>query len=71
MSETQTTKDQYILKQVKSMHSKAASQGGTNGYCSECDLLWPCPTYHIADGHGPVYDCEDAKWCDHLGVPLL
>lgn len=37
------------MGKIASMHRKDVAAGGmTSGYCSECNWLWPCPTYDWA-----------------------
>lgn len=54
---------------VMGIHEKGSSGPGgmTDGYCIECDGMWPCRTYHIAAGWGDTWqDCIDANWCEHV-----
>lgn len=62
-----------LLEEIADLHSKTVTgDGGTDGYCSECQWLWPCKTYHIAKGYGSDAHnaCVDANWCSHEQVKM-
>lgn len=59
-----------ILGHVVSLHSKSVRpDGGTDGFCQECEWVWPCRTYHVAMGWGEPDDCRGENWCKHASVP--
>lgn len=56
---------------IASYHHKAVYEGGgTDGYCVECETVWPCRTYHIAAGWGQGDECWADHWCDHAKVTV-
>lgn len=56
---------------VKHRHAKGEGPSGmTDGYCAECQVVWPCPTYHLIMGWGDFEDCWEQHWCDHAKVVL-
>lgn len=58
------------INMVAGLHGPTHSPGGAvTGYCSECQIQWPCPTYHIAVGW-EYHDCEEKGWCEHAGVTM-
>lgn len=60
------------LSAIAEMHAKRIDpQGGTEGVCAECGLLWPCRTIHYANGWGDPQPCEDDGWCSHAGVAVI
>lgn len=38
--------------------------------CAPCRRPYPCPTVHLANGWGEIYECEKAEWCRHAEVRL-
>lgn len=61
------------MHRILGLHVKTEGPDGmTDGTCAECWHTWPCPTYHVAAGWGldSFYECEDAHWCSHEGVPM-
>lgn len=44
-------------------HQHVSTHGITSGYCRECDLAWPCPTYiwatHDRDLFAPWDPADD------------
>lgn len=62
---------QETLDDVLAIHVQITGPGGVvSGYCAECEYHWPCDTYHRAKGYGPIYQCDEAKWCKHEEIPL-
>lgn len=62
---------EHAMQSILSLHALPIDVGGmTSGYCNECGKKWPCDTYHRAKSYGEIYQCEESKWCEHLGVPL-
>lgn len=58
------------LEHIIALHLKAVKpDGGTDGYCQECDWIWPCRTYHVAMGWGEPDECRADNWCKHAAVP--
>lgn len=57
-----------IFDAITKLHRKTDIGGGmTSGYCAECDVVWPCRTYHLAMGWGDTFDeCWDEGWCRHV-----
>jgi hypothetical protein len=56
---------------VVELHCKSEGPGGTtDGYCAECGWLWPCRTWHEAQGFGDGEDCYEARWCCHAEVVM-
>lgn len=59
------------LTDILNLHTKGEGPAGmTTGYCSECEIRWPCPTAHIALGHGDLEPCEEAGFCSHVGEKI-
>lgn len=49
---------------IRALHEQGVTDdGGVTGYCEECSIVWPCPTYHLAYGWDPDEDTDD--WCPH------
>lgn len=49
------------LYRIMEAHRKGEGEGGmTDGYCIECEWMWPCPTYRMASGW--VKDPAIAEW---------
>lgn len=60
---------EYNLAAIIELHCKTTGPGGmTDGYCAECDYLWPCRTVHIASGWGLGDECYADKWCVHVAA---
>lgn len=57
------------LHLIASYHQKRVNENGmTDGFCEECEYLWPCRTVHIANGWGLGDECYDTGWCSHAGT---
>ncbi len=58
-----------LIAYARSYHEQTvATHGMTDGFCSDCDQLWPCQTLHSLNGWGSAADCEEGGWCGHAGV---
>lgn len=57
--------------QIRHLHAKSERGGGmTDGYCAECETVWPCRTFHLASGWGDGQECWASHWCDHAKVVM-
>ena len=53
-----------LLRITQAHRQNVDIHGGTSGYCIECELVWPCPTYRWATEDGLDINCTwDLKDC--------
>lgn len=62
-------RDDLVLGTIAALHAKSVTAAGmTDGYCAECENVWPCRTAHLANGWGNGEECHESGWCAHAGV---
>lgn len=44
--------------QAHQTDKNADGHGGVSGYCVECEVKWPCPTYRNAAESGVTWFCS-------------
>jgi hypothetical protein len=62
------------IAEAHTTDSNVDGHGGVSGYCLECELAWPCPTYRNATEEGITvmctFDLRDCELHDHSeGAP--
>ena len=62
------------LLRIEQAHQQLAdAHGVTSGYCIECELIWPCPSYRWATEDGVTimcsWDLDDCAFEEHNHVP--
>ena len=58
-----------LLTIARAHRTNVDEHGGVSGYCLECELVWPCPTFRWATELGVTSNCswdlDDCAFDEH------